>query len=189
MIIKNLKIQILTGNSLKMFVIVGFDISSTLGQKWWTPTWHLCSLKKDSPQDDNNSDLKKDSPQDDNNSDTENKQYYAKLLNSSRNSNIRITKDEIIPEEILTIDAAHQDESEDDIINDVEMKLMDSEDEDFVSTTISKEGSSASPEEENLSKRSQIIIVVLVFLGFIPLFGIVIYLVGLFHNVPDTLHL
>ena len=66
---------------------------------------------------------------------------------------------------------------------------MDSEDEDFISTTISKEGSSASrPQEEGLSTRCQIVIAVLVCLGFIPLFGIVIYLVGLFYNVPDTLH-
>ena len=70
------------------------------------------------------------------------------------------------------------------------MKLMNdySEDEDFVNSTISKEGSSAKDsEEESLSTRSQIVIAVLVVLGFIPLFGIVIYLVGLFYNVPNTL--
>ena len=135
--------------------------------------------------------FKKDSPSQDDNStsnnlkNTERHQQYKYTKKSSRNIEI---KDEIIPEEIVTIDA--QDESEDDIINDVEMKLMNdySEDEDFVNSTISKEGSSAKDsEEESLSTRSQIVIVVLVVLGFIPLFGIVIYLVGLFYNVPNTL--
>ena len=135
--------------------------------------------------------FKKDSPPQDDNStsnnlkNTERHQQYKYTKKSSRNIEI---KDEIIPEEIVTIDA--QDESEDDIINDVEMKLMNdySEDEDFVNSTISKEGSSAKDsEEESLSTRSQIVIVVLVVLGFIPLFGIVIYLVGLFYNVPNTL--
>ena len=135
--------------------------------------------------------FKKDSPSQDDNStsnnlkNTERHQQYKYTKKSSRNIEI---KDEIIPEEIVTIDA--QDESEDDIINDVEMKLMNdySEDEDFVNSTISKEGSSAKDsEEESLSTRSQIVIAVLVVLGFIPLFGIVIYLVGLFYNVPNTL--
>ena len=135
--------------------------------------------------------FKKDSPPQDDNStsnnlkNTERHQQYKYTKKSSRNIEI---KDEIIPEEIVTIDA--QDESEDDIINDVEMKLMNdySEDEDFVNSTISKEGSSAKDsEEESLSTRSQIVIAVLVVLGFIPLFGIVIYLVGLFYNVPNTL--
>ena len=136
--------------------------------------------------------FKKDSPppQDDNSisnnlKNTERHQQYKYTKKSSRSTKI---KDEIIPEEIVTIDA--QNESEDDIINDVEMKLMNdySEDEDFVNSTISKEGSSAKDsEEESLSTRSQIVIAVLVVLGFIPLFGIVIYLVGLFYNVPNTL--
>ena len=136
--------------------------------------------------------FKKDSsPQEDNSTsnnlkNTERHQQYKYTKKSSRNIEI---KDEIIPEEIVTIDA--QDESEDDIINDVEMKLMNdySEDEDFVNSTISKEGSTSAKdsEEESLSTRSQIVIVVLVVLGFIPLFGIVIYLVGLFYNVPNTL--
>ena len=136
--------------------------------------------------------FKKDSPPQDDNStsnnlkNTERHQQYKYTKKSSRNIEI---KDEIIPEEIVTIDA--QDESEDDIINDVEMKLMNdySEDEDFVNSTISKEGSTSAKdsEEESLSTRSQIVIVVLVVLGFIPLFGIVIYLVGLFYNVPNTL--
>ena len=136
--------------------------------------------------------FKKDSPSQDDNStsnnlkNTERHQQYKYTKKSSRNIEI---KDEIIPEEIVTIDA--QDESEDDIINDVEMKLMNdySEDEDFVNSTISKEGSTSAKdsEEESLSTRSQIVIVVLVVLGFIPLFGIVIYLVGLFYNVPNTL--
>lgn len=133
-----------------------------------------------------------DSPSQDDNStsnnlkNTERHQQYKYTKKSSRNIEI---KDEIIPEEIVTIDA--QDESEDDIINDVEMKLMNdySEDEDFVNSTISKEGSTSAKdsEEESLSTRSQIVIAVLVVLGFIPLFGIVIYLVGLFYNVPNTL--
>ena len=136
--------------------------------------------------------FKKDSPSQDDNStsnnlkNTERHQQYKYTKKSSRNIEI---KDEIIPEEIVTIDA--QDESEDDIINDVEMKLMNdySEDEDFVNSTISKEGSTSAKdsEEESLSTRSQIVIAVLVVLGFIPLFGIVIYLVGLFYNVPNTL--
>ena len=135
--------------------------------------------------------FKKDSPPQDENStsnklkNTERHQQYKYTKKSSRSTKI---KDEIIPEEIVTIDA--QNESEDDIINDVEMKLMNdySEDEDFVNSTISKEGSSAKDsEEESLSTRSQIVIAVLVVLGFIPLFGIVIYLVGLFYNVPNTL--
>ena len=135
--------------------------------------------------------FKKDSPPQDDNSisnnlkNTERHQQYKYTKKSSRSTKI---KDEIIPEEIVTIDA--QNESEDDIINDVEMKLMNdySEDEDFVNSTISKEGSSAKDsEEESLSTRSQIVIAVLVVLGFIPLFGIVIYLVGLFYNVPNTL--
>ena len=136
--------------------------------------------------------FKKDSPPQDDNStsnnlkNTERHQQYKYTKKSSRNIEI---KDEIIPEEIVTIDA--QDESEDDIINDVEMKLMNdySEDEDFVNSTISKEGSTSAKdsEEESLSTRSQIVIAVLVVLGFIPLFGIVIYLVGLFYNVPNTL--
>ena len=136
--------------------------------------------------------FKKDSPPQDDNStsnnlkNTERHQQYKYTKKSSRNIQI---KDEIIPEEIVTIDA--QDESEDDIINDVEMKLMNdySEDEDFVNSTISKEGSTSAKdsEEESLSTRSQIVIAVLVVLGFIPLFGIVIYLVGLFYNVPNTL--
>ena len=136
--------------------------------------------------------FKKDSsPQEDNSTsnnlkNTERHQQYKYTKKSSRNIEI---KDEIIPEEIVTIDA--QDESEDDIINDVEMKLMNdySEDEDFVNSTISKEGSTSAKdsEEESLSTRSQIVIAVLVVLGFIPLFGIVIYLVGLFYNVPNTL--
>ena len=136
--------------------------------------------------------FKKDSPPQDENStsnklkNTERHQQYKYTKKSSRNIEI---KDEIIPEEIVTIDA--QDESEDDIINDVEMKLMNdySEDEDFVNSTISKEGSTSAKdsEEESLSTRSQIVIAVLVVLGFIPLFGIVIYLVGLFYNVPNTL--
>ena len=134
--------------------------------------------------------FKKDSPSQDDNStsnnlkNTERHQQYKYTKKSSRNIQIK----DAIPEEIVTIDA--QDESEDDIINDVEMKLMNdySEDEDFVNSTISKEGSSAKDsEEESLSTRSQIVIVVLVVLGFIPLFGIVIYLVGLFYNVPNTL--
>ena len=136
--------------------------------------------------------FKKDSPPQDDNStsnnlkNTERHQQYKYTKKSSRNIEI---KDEIIPEEIVTIDA--QDESEDDIINDVEMKLMNdySEDEDFVNSTISKEGSTSAKdsEEDSLSTRSQIVIAVLVVLGFIPLFGIVIYLVGLFYNVPNTL--
>ena len=136
--------------------------------------------------------FKKDSPPQDDNStsnnlkNTERHQQYKYTKKSSRNIEI---KDEIIPEEIVTIDA--QDESEDDIINDVEVKLMNyySEDEDFVNSTISKEGSTSAKdsEEESLSTRSQIVIAVLVVLGFIPLFGIVIYLVGLFYNVPNTL--
>ena len=136
--------------------------------------------------------FKKDSPPQDDNStsnnlkNTERHQQYKYTKKSSRNIEI---KNEIIPEEIVTIDA--QDESEDDIINDVEMKLMNdySEDEDFVNSTISKEGSTSAKdsEEESLSTRSQIVIAVLVVLGFIPLFGIVIYLVGLFYNVPNTL--
>ena len=136
--------------------------------------------------------FKKDSPPQDDNStsnnlkNTERHQQYKYTKKSSRNIEI---KDEIIPEEIVTIDA--QDESEDDIINDVEMKLMNdySEDEDFVNSTISKEGSTCAKdsEEESLSTRSQIVIAVLVVLGFIPLFGIVVYLVGLFYNVPNTL--
>ena len=135
--------------------------------------------------------FKKDSPPQDEIStsnklkNTERHQQYKYTKKSSRSTKI---KDEIIPEEIVTIDA--QNESEDDIINDVEMKLMNdySEDEDFVNSTISKEGSSAKDsEEESLSTRSQIVIAVLVVLGFIPLFGIVIYLVGLFYNVPNTL--
>ena len=136
--------------------------------------------------------FKKDSPPQDENStsnklkNTERHQQYKYTKKSSRNIEI---KDEIIPEEIVTIDA--QDESEDDIINDVEMKLMNDylEDEDFVNSTISKEGSTSAKdsEEESLSTRSQIVIAVLVVLGFIPLFGIVIYLVGLFYNVPNTL--
>ena len=134
--------------------------------------------------------FKKDSPSQDDNStsnnlkNTERHQQYKYTKKSSRNIQIK----DAIPEEIVTIDA--QDESEDDIINDVEMKLMNdySEDEDFVNSTISKEGSSAKDsEEESLSTRSQIVIAVLVVLGFIPLFGIVIYLVGLFYNVPNTL--
>ena len=134
--------------------------------------------------------FKKDSPPQDDNSisnnlkNTERHQQYKYTKKSSRNIQIK----DAIPEEIVTIDA--QDESEDDIINDVEMKLMNdySEDEDFVNSTISKEGSSAKDsEEESLSTRSQIVIAVLVVLGFIPLFGIVIYLVGLFYNVPNTL--
>ena len=135
--------------------------------------------------------FKKDSPPQDDNSTSNNlknteRHQYKYTKKSSRNIEI---KDEIIPEEIVTIDA--QDESEDDIINDVEMKLMNdySEDEDFVNSTISKEGSTSAKdsEEDSLSTRSQIVIAVLVVLGFIPLFGIVIYLVGLFYNVPNTL--
>ena len=143
-----------------------------------TDTYLIFLFKKDSPPQDDNSTSN-------NLKNTERHQQYKYTKKSSRNIEI---KDEIIPEEIVTIDA--QDESEDDIINDVEMKLMNdySEDEDFVNSTISKEGSSAKDsEEESLSTRSQIVIVVLVVLGFIPLFGIVIYLVGLFYNVPNTL--
>ena len=143
-----------------------------------TDTYLIFLFKKDSPPQDDNSTSN-------NLKNTERHQQYKYTKKSSRNIEI---KDEIIPEEIVTIDA--QDESEDDIINDVEMKLMNdySEDEDFVNSTISKEGSSAKDsEEESLSTRSQIVIAVLVVLGFIPLFGIVIYLVGLFYNVPNTL--
>ena len=143
-----------------------------------TYTYLIFLFKKDSPPQDDNSTSN-------NLKNTERHQQYKYTKKSSRSTKI---KDEIIPEEIVTIDA--QEESEDDIINDVEMKLMNdySEDEDFVNSTISKEGSSAKDsEEESLSTRSQIVIAVLVVLGFIPLFGIVIYLVGLFYNVPNTL--
>ena len=144
-----------------------------------TDTYLIFLFKKDSPPQDDNSTSN-------NLKNTERHQQYKYTKKSSRNIEI---KDEIIPEEIVTIDA--QDESEDDIINDVEMKLMNdySEDEDFVNSTISKEGSTSAKdsEEESLSTRSQIVIAVLVVLGFIPLFGIVIYLVGLFYNVPNTL--
>ena len=140
-------------------------------------TYLIFLFKKDSPPQDENSTSNKLK-------NTERHQQYKYTKKSSRNIQIK----DAIPEEIVTIDA--QDESEDDIINDVEMKLMNdySEDEDFVNSTISKEGSSAKDsEEESLSTRSQIVIAVLVVLGFIPLFGIVIYLVGLFYNVPNTL--
>ena len=71
--------------------------------------------------------------------------------------------------------------------NDVEMKLIESEEEEFVSTANSQETSDL--EERPLSTKCQIMIAILGCLAFIPLIAIVIYLVGMFYAVPDTLNL
>ena len=71
--------------------------------------------------------------------------------------------------------------------NDVEMKLIESEEEEIVSTANSQETSDL--EERPLSTKCQIVIAILGCLAFIPLIAIVIYLVGMFYAVPDTLNL
>ena len=62
--------------------------------------------------------------------------------------------------------------------DDVEMRLLDQE--------MIKSQSSATTEETPRSTKCQLIIAFLGILALIPLVGIVIYLVGMFYDVPDT---
>ena len=63
--------------------------------------------------------------------------------------------------------------------DDVEMRLLDQE-------MVKSEHSDKESESTPRSTRCQLIIAFLGILALIPLLGIVVYLVGMFYDVPDT---